>query len=176
MQKRGRERSGEENRAKAVAMKKRKTISQLSEMERRAECDGSCCNDTRKDCRSLGPPQHLQTSDSIQGTTGQVSVQRSKREADHQRPSGFILTPSSGSLELKGSAFISSAMLLLPARQPQEILKITGNVFQERVGRTKEITDIDFLPLSICWLFTTKHQTFWILFTRSFLALFCVLN
>lgn len=70
------------------------------------------------------PPQQLQTSASIQGSRGQVSVQGSEREASHQRPSGFILTPSSRSLEpaaLKGSTFISLVILLLPERQPQEI-------------------------------------------------------
>lgn len=46
MRKCGRERSWEENRAIAVATKKRKTMSQQSEMERRAECDGSCSSDT----------------------------------------------------------------------------------------------------------------------------------
>lgn len=81
-----------------------------------------------------------------------MCVRGSEGEADHQRPSGFILTPSSRSLEpatLKGSTFISLAMLLLPARQPQEILEIIGNISQVRVGCNQETTDLAPPSLSV---------------------------
>lgn len=174
MQKCGRERSGEENRAKAVATKKRKTISQLSEMERRAECDGSCSNDTTAGVLASPAAPDISQHSRKQRTS---KCARFWKRSFPPETIWIHLDPvlqklrtgctEGQHLHIFGDTAAPRATTPGDLRDHRKHLPGEGGL---QPGNNRHPP-----PFSICWPFTKPHRH-WVLFTRSFPALFCVLN
>lgn len=160
MQKCGRERSGEENRAKAVATKKRKTISQLSERERRAECDGSCSNDTTAGV--LPPPSSSRHQPAFKEPLDKYVCARLWRRSWPPETVWIHLDPvlqklrtghtEGQHLHIFGDAAAPSATTPGDLRDHRKHLPGEGGL---QPGNNRPCP-----PISICWPFTQPHRQF----------------